>query len=181
MPPRSVLVLVEDEAAALCAKALLEVGNSKYVSHCRILVAGGESEIAKVLKMIPPRDGDGVNIIGLFDGDMRDKLPDHVPWPTMCLPGRVPPEIFARQRLETNFDGLENLLNRARCSILSAFGGVDGQNHHEWLIGISKSLQISVGELFRCVALEFYLNESDSLSSFISEFENKVSSARNFG
>ena len=53
--PRSLVVLLEDEAGALFAKALLESGNSKYVSHCGIFVAGGESEISRLLDIVRPR------------------------------------------------------------------------------------------------------------------------------
>ena len=49
---RSLVVLIEDEAGALFAKALLESDNSKYVSHCGIFVAGGESEISRVLDIV---------------------------------------------------------------------------------------------------------------------------------
>lgn len=178
IPPRSLILLVEDEAAALFARALIEAGNSKYVSHCGVFIAGSDGEIAKVLNLVRPRDPKVVTIIGLFDGDQRDQLPKGVPWPTMCLPGKVPPELFAKQLLEEKDIDLERLLSKPKARILAAFGAVDGQNYHDWLVGFCASLQISMEELFRRVADGLLQTHSDFVSNFVAELESKANGVR---
>jgi hypothetical protein len=174
VPPRSLIALVEDESAALFARALLEVGNSKYVSHCEICIAGSDGEIATVLKLIRPRNPLAVTIIGLFDGDKRKDLPKDIEWPTMCLVGEVSPEQVAKQVLESEKVNLEELLNRPNERLIAAFGAVDGQNHHDWLTGLCASLQISLEELFRRVAEGLLIDQPKSVSNFVAELEAKA-------
>lgn len=177
VPPRSLIALVEDKAAALFAKALLESGNSKYVSHCGIFVAGGESEITKVLEIISPGDQGAVTIIGLFDGDMRGKLPKKTNWHTMCLPGNFCPEIIAKDFLETQYDNLDNILLRPKAKIIHALAAVGGTNHHDWLPGLCAALHMSIEELFRRVADGMLSVDAKSVDTFVSEFDNKATDA----
>lgn len=173
-PPRSLILLVEDESAALFAKALLESGNSKYMSHCGIFIAGSDGEITTVLELIQPRNPLAVAIIGLFDGDKRKDLPKKLNWPTMCLVGDLPPEQVAKQFLESKRDNLEQLLNRPKDRLLAAFGAVDGQNYHDWLVGLCASLQMSLEELFRRIADGLLMDQPRSIPDFIAELESKA-------
>lgn len=178
VPPRSLIALVEDVAAALFAKALLESGNSKYVSHCGIFVAGGESEITKVLEIISPGDQGAVTIIGLFDGDMRGKLPKKTNWQTMCLPGNSPPEVMAQEFLEGQYENLEEILSRPKARIIYALGAVAGMNHHDWLAGLCAALLMSTEELFRRIADGMLSADAQSVGNFVFEFDNQATGAK---
>lgn len=179
VPPRSVVALVEDNASLLLARALLEAGNSKYLSHCTLLITGGESEITRVLTTLVSGEVKGnIVFIGLYDGDQRKALPNNLRWPVLCLPGDEAPEISVRHWLDGHHEQLHQLLNREKATVLAALAAVGGQNHHDWLVGLSNFLQMSLDELFRRVAQGLSESEPAKVRSFISEFETKLTGNR---
>lgn len=173
VPPKSIVMLVEDTAAALFAKALLETGNSRYVNHCGIFVAGGESEITSVLKGLTANNSSGVTIIGVYDGDQRRSLPKFHGFPTMCLPGNFAPERVAQEFLSSNRSNIENVLKRPRAKILTAVAAVAGLNHHDWIVALCGSLQISMEEFFRCIVEGLNSTSPQLVTSFIYELDGK--------
>lgn len=174
VPPKSVVALLEDSAGVMLARALLEAGNSKYLSHCTLLIAGGESEITTTLNNLKPSEVSGnVVIFGIYDGDQRKKIPKNSWWPTLCLVGDKAPEHTVKEWLYLNKENLAQLLNRENDVVLAAIAAVDGQNHHDWLIGFSRIIQISIEELFRRVARGLLTSAPDQVRNFISEFDKK--------
>lgn len=175
VPPRSAVALLEDKASLLLTRAILEAGNSRYMSHCTLLIAGSESEITNVLGTVKTTEIKGnVVIVGIYDGDQRKSLPKYLPWPVLCLPGDDPPENLARHWLDAHHDQLPRLLNRDLKLVQVALASVDGQNHHDWLEGLSNYLQMSLDELFRRVAQGLSEFEPGKIKNFIAEFEAKL-------
>lgn len=171
--PRSVMMLVEDEAGAMLAQALLEAGNSKFVAHCGIFVTGSDGEITSVLKLVQPRHA-MITIVGVYDGDQRKSLPRGLDWPIMCLPGDVAPELLVKGFIQSNQVPLEDLFNRPKANIAAALSAVDGQNHHDWLTSLCAMLRLTQEELFRQVATGLQASAVDTVARFVSEFESKV-------
>jgi hypothetical protein len=149
------------------------------LSHCTLLITGGESEITRVLTTLTSGEVKGnAVLIGLYDGDQRKALPGNLRWPVLCLPGDEAPEVLARHWLDGHHDQLHQLLNRERATVQTALAAVGGQNHHDWLVGLSNFLQMSLDELFRRVAQGLSESEPAKVRSFISEFETKLAGNR---
>ena len=174
VPPKSIIAFVEDVAAAKLAKALLEVGNSKYMSHCWTFIAGSDGDILTILNKIKPSSSVPIFFIGLFDGDKRKSLPSSEMWETMCLPGNHCPEQFVQNVFKDPSVNLEELLNKSREVAAAALASVDGKNHHDWLVGLSRALPMSDDELFRCAAIAYSKIDPEALKTFICEIEAKV-------
>jgi len=174
VPPKSIVAFVEDDAAAKLAKALLEAGNSKYMSHFWIFIAGNDSEISTILAKIKPPSSDPIFFIGLFDGDKRGNIPRSEFWANMCLPGNVCPEQFLQNIFNDASVDLADLLNKPREVVATALASVDGKNHHDWLAGLSSALPMSEEELFRCATKAYSKIDPEGLKGFIYEIEERV-------
>lgn len=174
VPPRSVVAILEDKAGVMLARALLEAGNSKYLSHCAFMIAGGEAQITRILQeLVPSGIKSNVIVLGLYDGDQRGRLPKANQWPTLCLPGNTTPEHLVKDWLELNRNHLAHQLRRDSEVISAAIAAVDGQNHHDWLIGFTDFIQMSIDELYRLVARGLLASAPQDVLNFIAEFDRK--------
>jgi len=174
VPPRSLICLVEDDAAAFFARALLEAGNSKYVAHCAVYVAGSVGEISRVLEVVDHQGAPTTVLVGLYDGDVRNSIPRGLRWPVLCLPGGAAPEQVVMSFVEEYEAQLPQVLGKPSGVIAGALAAADGQNHHDWLEALCAALPMSTEELFRRVVLGITEFRPVEVSDFVAHLEGVV-------
>lgn len=138
------LVLVEDRAAHQFTIALLGETNLDVLSQVEVVQAGSAAKIDSVLSALPLSKHGWLNVIGVYDGDMRARVdPRHFNWPHLFLPGEVSPEHVLRDSLISRQDGQELLaaeLHRTRDAVGVALDAVDGLDAHDWFTQLPVSL-----------------------------------------
>ena len=142
------VAFVEDSLAMALLIALLERSDPISRKGVFIDVRNGDGEITSALRSVK-----GLNLpfrcVGIYDGDLREGIPDDVSAKATYLP----------------FDaGLEIVLKDfiiARVSLLSERLGIDdlsevlatleGYEEHEWFGALANDLGMKVGELFQMI------------------------------
>ena len=175
IPPRHLILLVEDQAARNFTLALLEAKNSRYYSTCDIIVAGGDSHITEVLRRMPSVGSPRAAIIGVFDGDQHGKLPSGLPRPVIALPGGDAPERVLKRYLESlGIEEIAQTLNKDVRFVSACLAGVAGKNHHDWMRELCATLSLEPIELFRPVVRRWAAANSGLVTTFFQELDDQV-------
>jgi predicted ATPase len=89
--------LMEDEAAMGFLISAVEDLSPDLLRQLEFVVAGSESEITKVLKVMPSTDT-WLTLIGIYDGDVRGTIDGkEFRWPFGFLPGGSAPDLLLRK------------------------------------------------------------------------------------
>lgn len=134
-------IFVEDRAAREYAKCWLGWHSSNILHEYEVVDVGSVNNIVQHLKDFPEL-GKWFKVIGLFDGDQKDIIKEKYKWPYSFLPGQDPPEkqfcsLAKRKRQE-----LADLLGRDVDKVNLSLAGVDGMDHHDWLIEFPRQMGI---------------------------------------
>lgn len=137
---RAGVLLVEDRTAKAFLSAWLEHYDHTILQVYEIIDVGSEGQIVAALKGLPKFSD--IRIIGVFDGDMRAKDATYN-FPHAFLPGDTAPEQLLRSTANSRAAALAE---RAHCTLehmLLNLAELAGQDHHDWLVQLSKSLNKS--------------------------------------
>jgi len=155
------IVLVEDRVAREFARALFLKFAPYLLRVLEIRIAGSDSEVLTNL-IVFPEGGAWFSVTGLFDGDMREKIPQMLKdkeksrqpmprWPHVFLPGEVAPEILLRVAVTDQADKLAGYLGREVNDVRLALSNMQGRDHHDWLEDLAKELVMSHEQLLHAL------------------------------
>ena len=90
--------------------------------------------------------GAPVKFVGLFDGDMRKKLPNDLAAQSAFLPGDSAIEIGFREMADRDRAALATQLGRPE--VTAVLAALEGRDHHDWYTGLAHELGLSPEQLF---------------------------------
>lgn len=142
---------VEDRVAADFLSVCLEDCAPILLREYTIDIVGGEAEISSRLKF-PRSEKIKYNFVGIYDGDMRDRLDNTgLCWNHCFLPGTEPLEMifqhFAEQ--EAGICWLSNSLNVDQSALFAYIGSLTGTDYHDWFEELRKPLGVDGKTLVR--------------------------------
>ncbi|MDA9549431.1 hypothetical protein ACM43_34265 [Bradyrhizobium sp. CCBAU 45321] len=144
-PHVDVVVLVEDAAAEWFVRQILERHKPGLSRRVEISVRNGDGNIIKLLERIGAPFS-AVKIIGLFDGDLRGKIPDGLGAISTFLPGDKPIEHIFREIVQADPKALEAVSGSQ--DIGPILFGLEGAEQHDWYAKLSDHLGLSKAQLF---------------------------------
>jgi predicted ATPase len=165
------VVLVEDKAAHQFTIALLAAVRVEVLAQVEVLVAGDASKIDSVLSALPLSKHGALNVIGVYDGDMRARVdPRRFMWQHVFLPGEISPEHVLRECLTSREDGQEILaaeLHRTREAIAAALDAVDGLDAHDWFTQLPLSLGCEHAALMTALTRVWLRDNEQTANTFV--------------
>lgn len=161
---------VEDRVAADFLSVLLEDCAPYLLREYSIDIASGESGITERLHF-PQSEKIKYNFIGVYDGDMRDRLSaEKLNWSYCFLPGAKPIEVLFQDFAEHD-EGIERLsalLQKEKEEVFSYMSTLEGIDYHDWFEELRKLIGVDGKTLVRT----FYFamkNDVFSPEEFIAE------------
>ncbi|WP_159450488.1 ATP-dependent nuclease [Bradyrhizobium mercantei] len=144
-PHIDIVILVEDLAAHWFLRQILERHRPGLSRRIEISVRNGDGNIIKLLERIGSPFS-AVKILGLFDGDLRGKIPNALTGISTFLPGEKPIERIFRAIVEADPSALEAVSGSQDVGpILFALQGAE---QHDWYAALSDHLGLSKAQLF---------------------------------
>lgn len=175
---KSGLVLVEDRAASQFLRSILRMKKIELLSQIEIVVMDSESRITSALKSLPQVAGGWLNILGMYDGDMRGKVKTKgVEWGFMCLPGKDSPEIILRETLYGAQGGVGVLAGYLRVSestLRASLDAVAGIDAHDWFTQLPQMLRIEHSVLMDSLVRLWLDSPQNAVDDFISELVGRM-------
>lgn len=176
----TVIVFVEDASAERIARVLLRDHLLAWERDVEFAVAGSESDIAAILSAVKRFAFKSVQIVGVFDGDVRDRLPAvlgkrNLLWGYTFLPGVEPPEAMLREIAEGSASELAAELGIEYRLIVTALASHQAADHHDWCAQVAKALGRSSGELID--ALANLLSGSEKYRDQVADLRKAVAAA----
>jgi hypothetical protein len=157
-PVVDTIVLVEDEAAATFSRQLLERIKPSLSRRIEIVIRGGDGNIVSALRQIG-NSFKSVAVVGLFDGDLKGRIPEEVSEISTVLPGDRAIELIFRDMIEADPSALKNAIGAD--SIEAILFGLRGSNHHDWYEGLCRQLGLTKAQLFPTL-VQLWLRRDDA-------------------
>lgn len=139
-------IYVEDRCAREYAKCWLGKFDPSILQNFEIIDIGSKDNIINQLKMFPKIKG-LFKIFGLFDGDQKSEIKELFKWNYSFLPSELAPEIFLKEIALSNREELATLCGRELREINLALQGLEGIDHHDWIIDFPKNLGITYEQM----------------------------------
>lgn len=145
-------LFVEDKVAYDFLSIILEDKAPYILKRYTIDIAeGGEEAITRRLQY-PISDKIKYNFVGVYDGDMRERLQvEGLHWKWVFLPGDKPLEELYREYLH-NHENIIRFCTQIRKSedtIIPMLATIDGNDYHDWFEELRKFLRIDGKMLVR--------------------------------
>ncbi|MEN6541792.1 AAA family ATPase [Parvibaculum sp.] len=138
------LFLVEDRGAALFGKLWLDHFDASLARRTELVALAGESAITLALRNLPDTRA-GLRMFGLYDGDVRDKVPKDVQKKALFLPGNIRMEQKFRQMTNGDVSAFEEILGKS--DIKKTLFALNAHEDHDWFDGLAKILNRSYEQL----------------------------------
>jgi hypothetical protein len=164
-PTIKAILLVEDQAAELFLRQLLVHFDPTFARSCEICDRQGDGNIITTLDQAAGKFR-AVKIIGVFDGDMRGKVPSRVEAFAAYLPGNDAIEIIFRDLIMSNVEGAAEALSKPKLG--EVLFSVEGADHHDWYAGLCEGLGLTRAQLFPmlfCLWLKQPTNEASAVAA----------------
>lgn len=165
------LILVEDRAAQQFLITLASIINHGLLEQFEILDAKGADSISQSLTSLPKVRTPWLNILGIFDGDMRTAIkPAKFSWPHTFLPGDRSPEYIVRDSAlgsEKFINGLSAKFHKTTEQIHIALQHVEGFDIHDWYTQLPKYLGCEHIELMRALVENWLAENHETGKIFI--------------
>jgi len=178
------VVLVEDAMARGFVLTIFEEIDPDMLLQFDVVVAGSESDITAAISTMPGSQKT-LTLIGAYDGDMRERASEFskLHWPSVFLPGDVPPEGLIKRMIEETEDVNDRLataLQKQAHEIGVALDSVSGADCHELIRGLASALLTDESIVRRSIA-KFWLSEESNLKAakdFLNELRKAISEIR---
>ncbi|MDO6447883.1 AAA family ATPase [Oceanobacillus profundus] len=134
------ILIFEDSLGLEFFRSLCKRHAKHYLKYFNLEKTNGFADITKILS-IPRLINMNYIIAGIYDGDMRTsrELPrDLLNWEYSFLPGEKSLEEEFQKIARSNFSELSSKLNIEKQELRIILGGIQGSEHHDWLIEITK-------------------------------------------
>ncbi|MCK1754134.1 hypothetical protein IVA78_02610 [Bradyrhizobium sp. 137] len=158
-PPVDTIVFVEDAAGSAFCRLWLERQDPNLSRRVEIMVRNGEGEIINAMRQLQG-PFQFIRFLGLFDGDMKGKVPKDVQPVSFHLPGDKPIEIVFREMVvkepariteATGWTDLETILF-----------ALEGSDHHDWYQKLSEHVGLTKHQLFATLFALWMKEEANS-------------------
>lgn len=158
-PPADTIVFVEDAAGSAFCRLWLERQDPNLSRRVEIMVRNGEGEIINAMRQLQG-PFQFIRFLGLFDGDMKGKVPKDVQPVSFHLPGDKPIEIVFREMVvkepariteATGWTDLETILF-----------ALEGSDHHDWYQKLSEHVGLTKHQLFATLFALWMKEEANS-------------------
>lgn len=138
------VLLVEDEAAAILLRQILEKYNSGLSRRSEIKICDGHGGISGILKKV---GGQLINVgvFGVFDGDAKGEVEDKIRQHSVFLPGEMPVEVAFRRMVEADNEALRAATGSDH--IPAILFGIQGADHHDWYADLCKHLGMTKAQV----------------------------------
>ena len=136
---------MEDGAAELFLRQLLERKMAHLSRRIEIQDRQGDGNIIALLGKIGSQFGK-VKVIGVFDADRREHVPEELTSMAIVLPGDVAIEKIFRTLLEENPAEFEKVSRSRDVAVILA--SLQGRDHHDWQRGLCEQLGLNSAQLF---------------------------------
>ena len=166
---------VEDRVAADFLFAILEDKNPSLLKRYSVEYVGGESNITERLKF-PKSDKIAYKFIGIYDGDMKDRLDaSGINWSYCFLPGEQAPETLFQIVLDNseNINKIADCYGREPGTIIAVLAKIAGLDCHDWFDELRKYLAVDGKNLVATFYKEF-LKELPDVNLFVEELMKQV-------
>jgi predicted ATPase len=149
VPPKTVVLVTEDCFSREFVLAIL-LDNDFALAQQTVVIQADGTEGVKNSLLYTPRFPSLPNIVGVLDGDQRNKTKGFPP-PFVFLPGELAPEIPLIDGIEGDLSVFANKLGIAEDVVRDVVARHQGLNHHDWSIEIAKDLSIHVNLVVRAL------------------------------
>jgi predicted ATPase len=132
-----IFVYVEDVAAKIVGRLIIERFDPAFARRCRLESVGGESLITSALRasMTNPF---GLTFVGWYDGDQKGKIPKDVLTAATLLPGDDAIEAIFRSVVTANIEAAAAAFSNER--VPEVISNLEGQDCHDWSYRFSRAL-----------------------------------------
>ncbi|MEY9352388.1 ABC-type cobalamin/Fe3+-siderophores transport system ATPase subunit [Bradyrhizobium japonicum] len=158
-PPVDTVVFVEDAAGGAFCRLWLERLDPNLARRVEIMVRNGEGEIISAMRQLQG-PFQFIRFLGLFDGDMKGKIPKDVQPVSAHLPGDEAIEIVFRKMVVQNPAKIVEITGWTDLeTILFGLGGAD---HHDWYHMLSEHVGQTKQQLFATLFSIWMKDEANS-------------------
>ena len=175
-PERRGTIFVEDQNASDLLLAILNDRAPHVLRQYSIDVVGGHADISTRLKF-PKSAKIRYNFIGIYDGDMRNRLSDtdDFHWNYCFLPGNEGVEDMLRRylRSDNNLTAFCKRFNKSKEVLITLMSPLTGLDGHDWFHGLRTALSVPGYELIN-VLYEYFLKNDESIKDFITALQNCI-------
>ncbi|MEY8336656.1 AAA family ATPase [Lachnospiraceae bacterium 62-35] len=169
-------LFVEDRIAYDFLSIILEDKAPYILKRYTIDIAeGGEKAISCRLEF-PASDRIKYDFIGVYDGDMRNRLnTEKLQWKWVFLPGNKPLEELYREYLHNteNIKKFCDSMGKSDSQIITMLATIDGNDHHDWFEELRKFLGVD-GRMLVRVFYNIMQDMSEGIDSFISDLKSCI-------
>ncbi|WP_438348398.1 ATP-dependent nuclease [Paenibacillus sp. FA6] len=152
------VILVEDRCARELSKCWLGRFDPSILQEYEIVDIGSKGKIIHQINDFP-FVGPWFKLFGLFDGDERNRTAlEGNNWNYTFLPGEEAPEILLKRIAKSNRNQLALVCGRDVQRINTALHGLDGRDHHDWIVEFPRQIGISYEQL---IAYLFEISMTD--------------------
>lgn len=170
VPDRSFIFFVEDQAAEIFARALLDNFSDRLSASVEYAICGGSGNTLRAIEVIP-NGLQQVAHVALLDGDQR-AVELGQERRVVFLPGDVAPESLLIQyaRSKSHFE-LSQLMQISEADVSRAVAHADGDELHNFFHSIARTLAIPYREVLRRVVIAWAGENRGPVEEFVREAE----------
>lgn len=148
--PVTEIIFVEDRAARLFTKLLLDHLDPQLAARIQIEVCDGHGNVTRSLIQFSSFEG-SVRGLGMYDGDHRAQLAEDLKGEparrAMCLPGDDPIEVTFRTLVRAQMAEVATLRGVPQEHLEGILHAAEGADHHDWYDAVCKGLGLSRDQL----------------------------------
>lgn len=170
------LLLVEDACAQSFLHELLDLYDPDLRRQCQTVAMGGEDSISTILETLPRVVG-WMQVVGCYDGDMRDRLnAQSLKWPIAFLPGGEPPELLLRRHvLIHSAREFADELRMGERAVTVALRAAEGKDPHDWRTVLSRELGRHPDEVTRAMVRMWVSANDGAAREAVTQLQRAVS------
>lgn len=170
------IIYVEDQVAECFLKTLISRHCDFLIHQYNIENVSGESHITERLKF-PCSSKFEYNIIGVYDGDMRDAI-RRIDGQLKCkygfLPGTLAIENSFKTFITADIPQFIKIINGKEEAIMSILSAIEGQDHHDWFKNLCDHLGFEINVMIDKIYDKWYCENRSEVEAFIDELKTII-------
>ncbi|ASU39230.1 hypothetical protein hmeg3_13665 [Herbaspirillum sp. meg3] len=139
VPFKPILVITEDRSAAEFLIALMQWQDDDFFDHLDVTWVQGWSDINEILTRLP-KELKKIKIVGVYDGDQRDQLREHLHWPYKYLPGTGDPAEYMVAATKANTQAFADMWPDRRGDIAIALAMQAETDSKDYFLNLKNAL-----------------------------------------
>ncbi|TGN41660.1 AAA family ATPase [Marinobacter confluentis] len=176
-PKKRGLILVEDLAGKIVFEQACIYFGSFLLNDYEVIKSDGSGAMRSVLQNFP-HDSKCIECVGVFDGDERGKVDTSQIKNSHFLPGDRAPEAEFRDLIREAPGACASALRVSEARLIEKLSLVTGQDHHDWLDNLGRSLGADCNSMVRDLSQVWIETKRDDFYALISELDPTVKQER---